>query len=229
MEIDILSLFPHYFKGPFESSILKRAQERKLLQIRLVDIRDFAENRRQVDDRPFGGGPGMVLKPEPLAGAIESVKRPDSYVIYLSPQGPLLTAKRCEELALMPHLIFLCGHYEGVDERIVLHYVDAESSIGDFILPSGCAAAIVHIEAIARFIPGVIGHEEANRQDSFQNGIFDWPHYTRPANFRGWQVPETLLSGHHGEIAGWRRAQAIAKTQKRRPDLIEREEKQWTS
>lgn len=221
MEIDILSLFPEYFRGPFDVSMMKRAQENGLLTIRHTQIRDFAENKHnRVDDRPFGGGPGMVLSPGPVARAIRSVKRPHSHVVYLSPQGSLLTAAKCEELSQKEHLILLCGHYEGVDERVLQKEVDEEISIGDYVLTNGCAAAIIVIDAMARFIPDVIGHPEAVQEDSFQNGMFDGPAYTRPENFEGMEVPEVLRGGHHAEIKEWRKTQALEKTRRVRPDLL---------
>lgn len=222
MIVDILSLFPEYFQGPFEASILKRAREKGLLDIRLTDIRNFAKGKHaKVDDRPYGGGPGMVLMPEPVCDAVRSVKTERSYVVYLSPQGRVLDAKKCAELAQKEHLVLLCGHYEGIDERIIEREVDEEISIGDFVLTNGCIAAIVVIDAMARFIPGVLGHEESAERDSFQEGgLFDAPHYTRPEEFEGLQVPEVLKSGHHAEIEKWRRAKALEKTKKIRPELI---------
>jgi len=208
MKVDILSLFPDYFKGPFDVSILKKAREKGLLEINLIDIRDFASNKHaKVDDRPYGGGPGMVLMPEPVCAAIRSVKKEESYVVYLSPQGNKLDAKKCEELAKKKHLILLCGHYEGVDERALQKEVDEEISIGDYVLTNGCLAAIVVIDAAARFIPGVLGHEDAAAQDSFQDGVFDTPHYTRPEVFEGIEVPAVLKSGNHAKIAQWRKEQ----------------------
>lgn len=220
MEIEILSLFPEYFRGPFDVSMLKRAIDAGIIRIRQTNIRDFAENKHgRVDDRPFGGGPGMVLCPGPVARAIRSVKRAGSRVIYLSPQGAKLTAAKCEELAKHEHLIVLCGHYEGVDERVLEKEVDEEISIGDYVLTNGCIAAIVLIDAMVRFIPGVIGHPEAVQEDSFQEGIFDSPHYTRPEIFEGMEVPKVLIGGNHREIEKWRRAEAERKTRRVRPDL----------
>lgn len=224
MIVDILSLFPAYFRGPFDVSMLMRARDAGLLEIRHTDIRDFAEGKHQrVDDRPFGGGPGMVLSPEPVAKAIRSVRRENSRVIYLSPQGNLLTAEKCEQLAKEGHLIALCGHYEGIDERVIESDVDEEISIGDYVLTSGCPAAIVLIDAVARFIPGVIGHPDAVWEDSFQEGIFDAPHYTGPVVFEGREVPPVLRGGNHGEIAMWRQNQAMKKTRQVRPELLEPE------
>jgi tRNA (guanine37-N1)-methyltransferase len=221
MEIDILSLFPEYFRGPFDVSMMKRAREADLLEIRHTDIRDFAENKnRRIDDRPFGGGPGMVLAPGPVAKAIRSVKKTHSRVVYLSPQGKLLTASKCQELAHYEHLILLCGHYEGVDERVLQTEIDEEISIGDYVLTNGCAAAIVLVDAMARFIPGVIGHPDAVQEDSFQEGIFDAPHYTRPEIFEGMEVPAVLREGNHAKIREWRKSQALTKTRRVRPDLL---------
>jgi len=220
MRVDILSLFPDYFRGPFDVSILKRAQEKGLLDVQLVNIRDFAKGKHaKVDDRPYGGGPGMVLMPEPVCEAIRSVKKEKSHVVYLSPQGEKLTAAKCQQLSQKEHLVLLCGHYEGVDER-ALKEIDEEISIGDYVLTNGCLAAIVLVDGVARFIPGVLGHEEAAGQDSFQEGIFDAPHYTRPEVFEGMAVPEVLKTGDHAKIAKWRRQQALAKTKRIRPDLI---------
>lgn len=221
MDIDILSLFPDYFKGPFDESILKRAREHELLNIHHVNLRDFAENKHQrVDDRPYGGGPGMVLMAPPLKRAIGSVRRSSSTVVYLSPQGTLLTSAKCQELALKEHLILLCGHYEGIDERVIDLEVDEEISIGDYVLTNGALAAIVLVDAVARFIPGVLGHPSAAFEDSFHQGIFDCPHYTRPEEFEGIHVPQVLLSGNHQDIDRWRKQEALKKTRQVRPDLF---------
>ncbi len=224
MDIDILSLFPEYFRGPFDVSILKRAEERKLININAIDIRDFAIGKhRKVDDRPYGGGPGMVLMAQPIIDAIRSRRRCKSHVIYLSPQGKPFTAKRSEELAREQHLIILCGHYEGIDERVIDLEVDEELSIGDYVLTSGCPAATVLVDAITRFIPGAIGHEDAVYQDSFSDGVFDSPHYTRPPEFEHRKVPEILLGGDHAKIDSWRKAKGQEKTRRIRPDLIRKE------
>lgn len=221
MIIDILSLFPAYFKGPFDESIIKRAREKGIIDVRLIDIRTFANNKhRKVDDRPYGGGPGMVLMPEPTVAAIRSVKNEKSRTIYLSPQGKVLDANKCRQLAKEEHLILLCGHYEGIDQRIIELEVDEEISIGDYVLTNGCLPAIVLLDALIRFIPGVLGHELAAEEDSFEKGLLDFPHYTRPEEFEGKRVPEVLLSGHHQEIAKWRYEQAFKKTKDVRPDLF---------
>lgn len=222
MRVDILSLFPGYFKGPFDESIISRAIKKELLSINLVDIRTFAEGKhRRVDERPYGGGPGMVLQPEPVVKSIRSVKSEDAWVVYMTPQGSLFNASKAKELSLKKHLIFLCGHYEGVDERALRSEVDEEISIGDYVLTNGCLPAIVVLDALIRFIPDVLGHEDAAKEDSFENGLLDCPHYTRPESFEGEAVPEVLLSGDHAKIAAWRLKESLAKTKKVRPDLYE--------
>ena len=223
MRVEILSLFPGYFQGPLEESILGRAREQGRLEIGLIDIRAFAENKHQkVDDRPYGGGPGMVLMPGPVARAISSVRRPESHVIFLSPQGAPLTAQKARQIAKFDHLILLCGHYEGVDQRVIDREVDEEISIGDYVLTNGCLPALVLLDAASRFIPGVLGDEQSAEQDSFQEAMLDCPHYTRPEVFEGVEVPEVLLSGHHQKIAEWRRETALEKTRRVRPDLLAR-------
>ncbi|MBS0603915.1 MAG: tRNA (guanosine(37)-N1)-methyltransferase TrmD [Verrucomicrobia bacterium] len=220
MQIDILSLFPEYFDGPFKVSMLKRAIERGLIDIRLTNIRDFGVGKHsKVDDRPYGGGAGMVLMPGPTTEAIRSVKREDSHVVYLSPQGNKLDASTCERLAKLPHLVLVCGHYEGLDERVIEQEVDEEISIGDYVLTNGCLASIVLVDATVRFIPGVLGHEEATVFESFQQGYFEGPSYTRPDEFEGLWVPEVLRSGHHAEIEKWRKQKGLEKTERVRPDL----------
>nr|WP_059359276.1 tRNA (guanosine(37)-N1)-methyltransferase TrmD [Parachlamydia acanthamoebae] len=219
--IDILSLFPDYFKGPFDESIIMQARKKGLLDIHLINIRDFADNRhRKVDDRPYGGGPGMVLMPEPVTKAIHSVKKAETRVIYLSPQGQPLTAAKCRELAGYSHLVLLCGHYEGIDQRAIDREVDEEISIGDYVLTNGCLAAIVLVDACVRFIPGILGHESAAAEDSFEKKRLDCPHYTRPEVFEGQAVPPVLLSGDHQKIAHWREMAAMEKTKQVRPDLL---------
>jgi tRNA (guanine37-N1)-methyltransferase len=220
MRFTILSLFPEYFESPFNASILKKARDSGLLNIEMVDIRDFAEGKhKKVDDRPYGGGPGMVLMPKPLCQAIRSVKCDDTRVIYLSPQGKPLTAEVCVRLSNEKHLVLICGHYEGIDERVIESEVDEEISIGDYVLTNGCVAAIVLVDAVSRFIPGVLGHEEAAYQDSFQDNKLDAPHYTRPPEFEGAVVPPVLISGDHEKIAKWRHDKGIEKTKRVRPDL----------
>lgn len=221
MRFDILSLFPGYFTGPFDESMIKRARESGIIDICLVDIRDFADNRHQrVDDRPYGGGPGMVMMPVPVAAAIRQAKTSESRVIYLSPQGTPLTAAKSRQLAKEKHLILLCGHYEGIDQRVIDSDVDEEISIGDYVLTNGCLAAIVLLDSVIRFIPGVLGHAKAAEEDSFENGLLDCPHYTRPEIFENQAVPSVLLSGNHKEIDKWRHEQAVKKTKEVRPEFL---------
>lgn len=223
MQIDILSLFPGYFQGPFHESILKRAREKNLLGVSFINIRDFAEGKhKQVDDKPFGGGPGMLMSPDPVVKAIRSVKKETSKVIYLTPQGKVLNAKKCESLAKEEHIILLCGHYEGVDERVMIE-VDEQISIGDYVLTSGCPAAIVLVDSMARFIPGVIGHPEGVKEDSFQDNQLEGPQYTRPRVFEGMKVPEVLLEGNHKKIKEWRQQQGKQRMEENRPDLCQNE------
>jgi tRNA (guanine37-N1)-methyltransferase len=222
LKFSILSLFPDYFQGPFDVSMIKRAKEKGIVSIDLIDIRAFASDKHKtVDDRPYGGGPGMVMKPGPLVDAIRSVRVCNSYVVYLSPQGRPLDAALCRELADREHLILVCGHYEGIDERVIDLEVDEEICIGNYVLTSGAPAAAVLVDAVVRFLPGAIGHPDAVNQDSFEEGMFDAPPYTRPLEFEGLKVPEVLLSGDHGAIYKWRKEQALTKTQRVRPDLLD--------
>lgn len=206
MQIDILSLFPEYFEGPFSVSILKKAQERGLIHINLINIRDFGEGKwKKVDDRPYSGGPGMVLMPGPVTRAIRSVKKENAHVIYLSPQGKLLDVKTCQRLAAYPHLVCVCGHYEGIDQRVIEAQVDEEISIGNYILTNGCLASIVLVDAVVRFIPGVLGNEDSLLDESFQEDrVCEGPCYTRPEVFEGKCVPKVLLSGNHAEARRWK-------------------------
>ena len=221
MQFDILSLFPDYFRGPFQASILKRAMDKGLLSVQHTDLRRFGEGKhKKVDDRPYGGGAGMVLMPAPMTQAIRSVRKEGSHVVYLSPQGNLLTAAVCKRLASYNHVILVCGHYEGLDQRVIATEVDEEISIGDYVLTNGCLPAIVLIDAVARFIPGVLGHEQSAEKESFQERLLEGPCYTRPESFEGMAVPPVLLNGNHAEIEKWRLEQAIEKTQRVRPDLI---------
>lgn len=222
MRFDILSLFPEYFRGPLDESIIKQAVKKGLIDICLHDIRNFAENKwRKVDDRPFGGGPGMVMTPDPVAKAVRSVKTERSHVIYLSPQGSVLNAAKARALSRYEHLILLCGHYEGIDERAIEAEVHEEISIGDYVLTNGCLPAIVLLDAVVRFVPGVLGNPQAADQDSFEQGRLDCPHYTQPKVWEGREVPPVLLSGHHLEIAKWRQSKGLEKTKKNRPDLLQ--------
>ncbi len=222
MIIQILSLFPEMFVGPFQNSILKRAQEQKVIEFRFINFRDFTlDKHRMVDDIPYGGGSGMVLKPEPIYRSLQFAKetKPDPKVILLTPQGETFKQQTARELAAEEHMIMICGHYEGFDERI-RSFVDMELSIGDYVLTGGELAAMVISDAVARLLPGVLGSEESAIKDSFSENLLDYPQYTRPVEFEGLQVPEILLSGHHAKIEAWRRQEALVRTAKRRPDLL---------
>jgi len=224
MRIDILTLFPETFVGPLKSSILGRALERGLVNINLVNIRDFATDKHRVtDDAPFGGGPGMVLKPEPVFAAVESLKEVNSLesVVLLSPQGRQFNQEIARDLALKNDLVLLCGRYEGVDERIRLALVSDEISIGDYVLSGGEIPALVIVDAVTRLIPGVIGNSSCLETDSFCRAGFGIPHYTRPRSFRGMTVPDVLLSGDHKTIERWRLKEAFKKTLRSRPELLE--------
>jgi tRNA (guanine37-N1)-methyltransferase len=221
MRFCILSLFPNYFSGPFDESMVKRAKEKGLVEIELVDIRDFAEDKfRRVDDRPYGGGPGMLMMAPPVIRAIRANRKPNTKVIYLSPQGQKLSAEKAKILSKEEDLLLLCGHYEGIDERAIALEVDETLSIGDYVLTSGCPAAVVVVDSVIRFIPGVLGDQASYEQDSFEgDGLLDCPHYTRPYEFDGQKVPDVLISGNHKEIAAWRKEQAEQITAMVRPDL----------
>ncbi len=223
MKFDILTLFPAMFDGPFTESIIKRAVEDGLIDIRLHNIRDCAFDRHKTaDDYPYGGGAGMVMKPEPLAASIEKVKaeRPTARVILTTPQGKPFNQALAGELALEEEILIICGRYEGVDERVRELFVDDEISLGDFVLTGGEIAAMVLVDAVSRLIPGVLGCGDSAAGDSFSDGLLEYPQYTRPAEFRGLAVPEVLLSGNHQEIARWRRCQALQRTWEKRPDLL---------
>lgn len=222
MKIDIVTLFPTIFTGPLQESILGRAQVKGLVEIRVVNLREWAEGRHRVtDDYPFGGGGGMVLKPEPLFRCVEALRGPASRVILLDPQGRPFRQDVANELAQADHLILLCGRYEGVDQRVREHLADDEISIGDYVLTGGELPALVVTDALVRLRPGVLGDEAAPGKDSFGAGLLEGPHYTRPEEFRGWRVPDILLSGDHMRIARWRRLQALWRTWRYRPDLLE--------
>lgn len=223
MRFDILTLFPDMFGGPFGESIIRRGQDKGLIQIGLHQIRDYTVDRhRTVDDAPYGGGAGMLMKPEPLAAAIEAAKmlNTDAPVLLATPQGRPLTQKLAQELSLKPGLIIICGRYEGVDERIHQHYVDHEISIGDYVLSGGELAAMVLVDSVTRLVPGVLGSDESSATDSFSDGLLEYPQYTRPPEFNGLPVPAPLLSGNHAEISRWRREQSLKRTAERRPDLL---------
>jgi tRNA (guanine37-N1)-methyltransferase len=225
MRFDIVTIFPEIFRGVFEFGIIRRAVEAGLIEINLHDLRDYTFDRhRQVDDRPFGGGAGMVMKPEPMFRAIEAVTHAasDRTVVMLSPQGRLLTQPVVEELAGRKQVVLICGRYEGVDERVVEQLADDEISIGDYVLSGGEIPAMVVVDAVTRLIPGALGCNESAERESFADGLLDYPHYTRPAEYRGLKVPDVLIGGHHGEIEKWRRRKAMEKTLSRRPDLLER-------
>ncbi len=222
MEFDVLTLFPRILEGPLEESILKRARERELVKIRIHDVRDFTHDKhRVVDDKPYGGGPGMLMKPEPIFEAVESVRRDESRVLLMTPQGRRFDQATARRLAAARHLVIICGHYEGIDERVREALVDEEISIGDYVLTNGALAAAVLVDAVTRLLPGVLGDDQSAAADSFENGLLEYPQYTRPAQFRGMQVPPVLVSGNHAAIASWQKEQARQRTRQRRPDLTD--------
>lgn len=223
MKFDIITIFPEMFSGIFKAGILKKAQEKGLIEVSVHDLRNFTEDKhRQVDDRPYGGLEGMVLKPEPIFKAVESIrKNPEAKVYLLSPQGERFSTELARKLAGSDQVILICGRYEGVDERVSEHLVDGEVSVGDYVLSGGEPAAWVVVDAVARFVPGVVGKEESVQHDSFFEGILDFPQYTRPREYRGHKVPEVLFSGDHEQIARWRRKKSLEKTLLKRPDLLD--------
>ena len=221
MKIDVLTLFPAMFAGPLDESIVKRARKKGLLDLQIHDLRNWTHDRHKtVDDKPFGGGPGMLLKVEPLFEAVESLQREKTKVILLSPSGRKFTQEIARELSQEKDLLLVCGSYEGFDERVREALADDELSIGDYVLTNGALPAMVVIDAVARLLPGVLGDDESSRDESFSAGLLEYPQYTRPAEFRGMKVPEVLLSGNHAEIEKWRREQAKLRTEKQRPDLL---------
>jgi tRNA (guanine37-N1)-methyltransferase len=238
MKIDILTLFPEICRAPLSESMMKRAQESGTLDLRIHNLRDWTTDKHHVvDDAPFGGGQGMVMKAEPIFAAVEelrggegktsNVQRPTSNVelqrptvILMSPAGRRFDQEMAVEFSKAAHLIIICGHYEGVDHRVIEHLVDEEISIGDYVLTNGAIAAVVFVDAVVRLLPGVLGDEQSAADDSFSGGLLEGPQYTRPSDFRGWKVPDVLLSGNHGEIAKWRKEQAKQRTQRNRPDLL---------
>jgi len=223
MRVDVVTLFPAMFAGPLDESIVRRARDAGILDLRVHDLRRWTQDRHKtVDDRPFGGGPGMVLKPEPLFEAVESLRGEGTRVVLTSPSGRLFDQGLAREWAGSGHLIFLSGSYEGYDERIREHLVDDDVSIGDYVLTNGALPVMVMVDAVTRLLPGVLGDDASSVDESFSNGLLEYPHYTRPAEFRGWGVPEVLMSGNHAEIERWRRAQAARRTAERRPDLWEK-------
>jgi tRNA (guanine37-N1)-methyltransferase len=226
LRIDLLTLFPEMFTGPVDVSIIQRARKSGLLDLRVHNLRDYThDNYKTVDDRPFGGGPGMVLKPEPIFDAVEAVADEATRVILMSPAGRPFDQTAARELAREERLLFICAAYEGVDERVRQELADDELSIGDYILTNGSLAAMVVIDAVTRLLPGALGDEQSALDESFSQGLLEYPHYTRPAEYRGWKVPPVLLSGNHAEIEKWRREQAALRTQTRRPDLWKKNEK----
>ncbi|MDD4899766.1 MAG: tRNA (guanosine(37)-N1)-methyltransferase TrmD [Candidatus Omnitrophica bacterium] len=233
MKIDIITIFPKMFGPVLNESIVKRAQEKKKVKIAVHDLRDYTlDKHRKVDDRPFGGGSGMVLTAEPIFRAVEKIKSQGRlsvrqagkatkpHVVLLCPQGEKLTQKKAKTLAKRKHLILICGHYEGVDERVKENLVDEQVSIGDYVLTGGELAAMVLVDCLVRLVPGVLGDKNSLNFESFEGNLLEYPQYTRPANFRGMDVPEVLLSGNHQKIAAWRKKEAIKKTKKLRPDLL---------
>ena len=224
MKIDVLSLFPEFIDGFINWSMIGKAVNGKKVEISNINIRDFSENKHnKVDDYPFGGGPGMVMAPGPILRAINSVKTSNSKVIYLSPQGSILNQRKSKELSKEDHIILLCGHYEGIDNRIIENYIDEEISIGDFVLTGGELPAMVLMDSIIRLLPGVLSSEESFKDESHYNGLLEHPQYTRPREFEGFRVPDVLLSGDHKKIEEWKKEKSLKTTLTKRPDLIEKE------
>jgi tRNA (guanine37-N1)-methyltransferase len=243
VKIDILTLFPDICRAPLGESIMKRAQENEIIDLRIHNLRDWTTDKHHiVDDAPFGGGQGMVMKPEPIFAAVEDLRgsnqkasnaQPstsnvqqsraancESKIILMSPAGRRFDQNMAMQLSQESHLIIVCGHYEGVDHRVIEHLVDLEISVGDYVLTNGAIAAVVLVDAIVRLLPGALGHEQSAVDDSFNHGLLEAPQYTRPAEFRGWKVPQVLLSGNHAEITKWREEQALKRTRENRPDLL---------
>ncbi len=226
MKIDVLTLFPEMFAGPLDVSIIQRARTSGLLDLRIHNLRDWTHDRyKTVDDRPFGGGPGMVLKPEPIFEAVESLASEGTHVILTTPAGRVFNQALARELAQQTRLLIICGSYEGVDERVREALVDDELSVGDYVLTNGGLPAMVIVDAVTRLLPGALGKDESALDESFSQGLIEYPHYTRPAEYRGMKVPDILLGGHHAEIAKWRAEQARLRTKERRPDLLSNEQK----
>lgn len=222
MKIDVLTLFPEFISSILNWSIIGRAIENNIAEINSVNIRDFSKNKhKKVDDYPYGGGSGMVMNPQPLFDAINSVSTSNSRIIYLSPQGKIFNQKLANELSREKHLILLCGHYEGIDNRIIEHYIDEEISVGDYVLTGGEIPAMIIIDAVIRLLPGVLRSEDSYTDESHYNGLLEYPQYTRPREFKGYSVPDILLSGNHKEIAIWRKEEALKATLLKRPDLLE--------
>jgi tRNA (guanine37-N1)-methyltransferase len=229
MRIDIVTLFPEICRAPLNESIMKRAQEKRIVDLHIHNLRDWTTDKHHVvDDAPFGGGQGMVMKPEPIFAAIEDlkskIKNQKSKIVLMSPAGRRFDQQTARDLSRESHLIIVSGHYEGVDHRVIEHLIDFEISIGDYVLTNGGIAAVVLVDSIVRLLPGTLGHEQSAADDSFSEGLLEAPQYTRPADFRGWKVPEILLSGNHAEIASWRKDQAIKRTRENRSDLLGRDD-----
>jgi tRNA (guanine37-N1)-methyltransferase len=225
MRIDIVTLFPEICRAPLSESIMKRAQEKRIVELHIHNLRDWTMDKHHVvDDAPFGGGPGMVMKPEPIFAAVEDLKSQianrKSKILLMSPAGRRLDQQMARQLSEERHLVIISGHYEGVDHRVIEHLIDLEISIGDYVLTNGGIAAVVLVDSIVRLLPGTLGHEQSAADDSFTDGLLEAPLYTRPTEFRGWKVPEVLLSGNHAKIARWRKEQAIKRTRENRPDLF---------
>src|SRR5262245_41865803 len=236
MRIDIITLFPEICRAPLNESIMKRAQEKRIVDLHIHNLRDWTTDKHHmVDDTPFGGGQGMVMKPEPIFAAVEDLRSQTarnareaaagssdrkSKILLMSPAGRRFDQQMAQKLSQEPHLIIISGHYEGVDHRVIEHLIDLEISIGDYVLTNGAIAAVVLVDSIVRFLPGTLGHEQSAADDSFSNNLLEAPQYTRPADFGGWKVPEVLLSGNHAEIAKWRKKQAVKRTRENRPDLL---------
>lgn len=226
MKIDVLTLFPAMFAGPLDESIIQRARTNGVLDLKVTNLRDYTHDRHKtVDDRPFGGGPGMLLKPEPVFEAVESLAQEKTRVILLSPSGRKFSQAIARELSREEHLLLVCGSYEGFDERIREALADDELSIGDYVLTNGALPAMVIIDTVTRLLPGVLGDDQSSQEESFSHELLEYPHYTRPAEFRGMKVPEVLMNGNHAEIAKWRLEQARLRTQRQRPDLLKEKEK----
>src|SRR5438552_9712944 len=221
MKIDILTLFPEICRAPLSESMMKRAQENGIVDLRIHNLRDWTKDKHHVvDDAPFGGGQGMVMKPGPIFAAVEALRTKNSFVVLMTPQGKRFTQSLASDLSKREHLIVICGHYEGIDHRVVEQLVDLEISIGDYVLTNGAIAAVVIVDAVVRLLPGALGHEQSAADDTFSGGLLEAPQYTRPAEFHDWKVPEVLLSGNHAEIAKWRKEQALKRTRENRPDLL---------
>ncbi len=225
LTVDILTLFPGIFTGPLTESIIKRAQDKGLLKVNVHNLRDYTEDKhRTADDKPYGGGSGMVLKPEPIFTAVDKLRQPNSQLLLTSPQGEKFDQELAQGLVAHDHLIFICGHYEGVDERVRTGLGPREISIGDYILTNGSLAAMVIIDVCARLVPGVLGNPESLKSESFQEGLLEYPQYTRPSEYRGMRVPPELVSGDHKLIENWRRLEAGKRTRERRPDLLNKKQ-----